>query len=288
MVVVGGGAAGMSAAASAAARGHVVTLHEAGDHLGGQLLLAGAPPGREEFLELAADLNRQIELSGVTVVLGSRVDGQLIEESRPDAVILATGGLPITPLIPGIDLPCVVQAWDVLTKNAATGRGIVIIGGGAVGIETALLLAEKGTLTGEALKFLLVHGAESADELHALATRGSKDVTIVEMMGELGRNFGKSTRWGMIQDVERYGVQARAMATVVEIFPDCVRIECDGAIEDIPADTVVLAVGTRAYNPLHEQVAASGIPFRTVGDALRPAMVFDAGHQGFEAGHEIG
>ena len=60
-VVVGGGAAGMSAAIAAAERGHRVTLHESGDHLGGQLLLAGAPPGREEFLELAADLERQLE-----------------------------------------------------------------------------------------------------------------------------------------------------------------------------------------------------------------------------------
>ena len=165
---------------------------------------------------------------------------------------------------------------------------MVVIGGGAVGIETALLLAEKGTLSGEALKFLLVHGAESVEELYGLATRGSKDVTVIEMTGELGKNFGKSTRWGMMQDVERYGVKTRATARVIELTADCVRIECDGRLEDVPADTVVLAVGTRAHNPLQELVAASGIPFRLVGDAAQPAMVFDAVHQGFTAGREIG
>lgn len=288
VVVVGGGAAGMSAATAAAERGHHVTLHESGDHLGGQLLLAGAPPGREEFLELAADLERQLKLSGAAVVLGSTVDAQHLKEVRPDAVVLATGGRPITLPIPGADLPHVVQAWDILTESVTTGRRIVIIGGGAVGIETALLLAEKGTLSGEALKFLLVHEAESVEELYGLATHGSKDVTVIEMMGELGKNFGKSTRWGMLQDVERYGVKTRASARVIEITPDCVRIEYEGVVEELPADSVVLAVGTRSHNPLQELLASSGIPFRVVGDALLPAMVFDAVHQGFTAGREIG
>jgi 2,4-dienoyl-CoA reductase (NADPH2) len=288
ITVVGGGAAGMSAAVAAAERGHRVTLHESGDHLGGQLLLAGAPPGREEFLKLAADLERQLELSGATAILGSRVDEQFLKGVRPDAIIIATGGLPITPPIPGAGLPHVIQSWDVLTESVSTGRRVVVIGGGAVGIETALLLAEKGTLSGEALKFLLVHGAESVDELYGLATRGSKDVTVIEMLAELGRNFGKSTRWGMIQDVERYGVKSRVTARVVEITPDCVRIECEGVIEEVPADSVILAVGTKANNPLQRFLATSGIPFRIVGDAHEPAMVFDAVHQGFTAGREIG
>lgn len=288
VTVIGGGAAGMSAAISAAERGHRVTLHEADDHLGGQLLLAGASPGREEFLELAADLERQLELSGTTVVLGSRADEQLLEDTLPDAVILATGGLPITLPIPGADLPHVVQAWDVLTDTATTGRRVVVIGGGAVGVETSLFLAEKGTISGEALKFLLVHGAESAEDLYGLATRGSKDVTVIELLSELGKNFGRSTRWGMLQDVERCGIKARAKARVIEITADCVKIECEGLVEVIPADTVVLAVGTRSHNPLQELVAASDIPFLVVGDALLPAMVFEAIHQGFTAGREIG
>jgi len=288
VTIVGGGAAGMSAAISASERGHRVTLHESGDHLGGQLLLAGAPPGREEFIGLATDLERQLELSGATIVLNSDIDDQFLSHERPDALIIATGGLPITPPIPGANLPHVVQAWDVLSGSVTTGKRIVVIGGGAVGIETALLLAEKGTLSGEALKFLLVHGAESVEDLYRLATHGSKHVTVIEMLGELGKNFGKSTRWGMMQDVERYGVTTRVTARVVEITADSVRIVSEGVCTDIPADSVVFAVGTRANNSLCEMAAASGIPFRVVGDAGQPAMVFDAIHQGFMAGREIG
>jgi 2,4-dienoyl-CoA reductase (NADPH2) len=108
------------------------------------------------------------------------------------------------------------------------------------------------------------------------------------MLGELGKNFGKSTRWGMIQDVERYGVKTRTAARVIEITAGYVTIEYEGSIEKIAADSVVLAVGTRPHNPLQELVAASGILFRVAGDALQPAMVFDAIHQGFIAGCEIG
>lgn len=287
ITVVGGGAAGMSAAIAAVERGHRVTLHEKSGRLGGQLHLAGAPPGRGEFLELARDLQRQLELSGAEVLLDSEVDRALLEADRPDAVILATGGAPVAPPIPGADLPHVVQAWELLAGRSGTGRRVVVIGGGAVGIETALMLAEKGTLSGESLKFLLVHGAESAEELCRLATRGSKEVTVVEMLDDLGKNFGRSTRWGMMQDVERYGVGTRVAARVVEITPAAVRIETAGGVEEIPADSVVLAVGTRSYHPLKELLAVTGIPFRVAGDALRPAMVFDAIHEGYEAGRGI-
>jgi 2,4-dienoyl-CoA reductase (NADPH2) len=288
ILVAGGGAGGMSAAIAAAERGHKVTLHERGDRLGGQLLLAGSAPGRGEFLELARDLERQLELSGANVVYNSNVDEALLHDRSPDAVILATGGQPITPPIPGVDLPHVVQAWDVLQGSVATGKRVVVIGGGAVGIETALLLAEKGTLSGEALKFLLVHGAESPENLYGLATRGSKEVIVVEMLEDLGKNFGRSTRWGMMLDVERFGVKTRTAARVLEITAEGVRIEHDGQVEDIPADSVVLAVGTRSFNPLGEAASARGMIVRVVGDAVRPAMVFDAIHEGYKAGCEIG
>ena len=142
----------MSAALSAREKGHNVTLYEKDNRLGGQLYLASAPPGREEFAELAKDLEHQVALSAIKVVLDQSVDEALIDHEKPDAVILATGALPIKPPIPGVELSHVVQAWEVLQGKAVTGRRVVIIGGGAVGVETALFLAEKGTLSAASIE----------------------------------------------------------------------------------------------------------------------------------------
>lgn len=181
-----------------------------------------------------------------------------------------------------------VQAWDVLKGAAPTGRRVAIIGGGAVGVETALFLAEKGTLSGEALKFLLIHNAERPDELARLAVQGTKDITLIEMLDDIGKNFGKTTRWAMLQDVERFGVKTRTSVRALGITAAFVRIEGPNGIEEIAADTVVLAAGTKAYNPLKDLVVREGIPFRVVGDANTPATAFDAIHNGFLAGAGIG
>ena len=287
IMVVGGGAAGMSAALAAAEQGHEVSLYEQSHRLGGQLYLAGAPPGREEFTLLAKDLAQQVALQPIRVHLNSPVDSALLAAEKPDRVILATGGESMTPPIPGVDRPQVVQAWDLLAGTIQSGRKVVIIGGGAVGVETALLLAEEGTISGEALKFLLVNGAETPEALLHLATHGSKQVMLVELLGELGKNFGRTTRWGMLQDLQRYGVETRTGSRALEITESGVRIEKDGVVEEIAADTVVLAAGTKSYNPLEQVAATLGIPFVVVGDAQSAAMVFDAVHQGYAAGADI-
>jgi 2,4-dienoyl-CoA reductase (NADPH2) len=289
VMVVGGGVAGMSAAIAAAELGHQVSLFEAGLRLGGQLHLAGAPPGRREFLVFAEDMTCQVVLHGVAVFLNQPVDRRMLAAAKPDFLVLATGGAPITPAIPGVRQEHVVQAWDVLAGKVATGRRVVVVGGGAVGIETALLLAEKGTLSGDEIKFLLVNGAVAPEKLYKLATQGTKEVWVVEMVDTLGSNFGKSTRWGMLQDVGRYGVSTLLQAKVLEITDKGVRVEHGGEIRELHADTVVLAVGTRSANPLQQVAEELGISCAVVGDALAPATtVFEANHQGYNTGKNIG
>jgi len=287
VMVVGGGAAGMYAAIAAAGRGHRVTLHESALRLGGQLRLAGRPPGRGEFLVLADDLERQLAAAGVEVRMNSAVDRRLLDLERPDVLILATGGEPVVPPLPGVDLPHVVQAWDILAGNRQAGRRVAVLGGGAVGVETALLLAEEGTLSGDELKFLLVHGAERPEELYRLATAHDREIHLIEMTGAIGANFGKTTRWGMLQDVERYGILPLTGARVLAITPAGLRFEQDGQIIELQVDTVVLAVGTRPRNLLRQMAEELGMPCLAVGDAVAPGTVFEASHQGWQAGRSI-
>jgi len=287
VMVVGGGPAGMSAAAAAADRGHRVTLYERSGRLGGQLRLASSPPGREEFGGLAKDLQIRLAAGKVGVMLNTGVDEALIEKEKPEFVILATGATPAAPSIPGAGLPHVVQAWDVLEEKARTGRRVVIIGGGAVGVETAMFLAEKGTLSPEAVKFLFLNKAEDPEDLYCMASRGTKDIVLVEMRDKLGMDIGKTTRWGMLQYISRGGVKERVAAKVVEIHEGGVKVEIGNRVEEIPADTVVLAVGAEPFNPLQEVLERKGIAFKVVGDAGKAALAFDAIHSGFAAGRAI-
>ena len=287
VMVVGGGPAGMSAALAAHERGHQVTLFEMADRLGGQLFLAAAPPGRSEFASLAKDLSRQVKVANIPTVFNCRADESLIREKSPDAIILATGATPLSPPIPGCDLPHVVQAWDVLANRVITGRRVVIIGGGAVGVETALFLAEKGTLSAEGVKFLLVNRAENPETLFEMATRGTRQVTLVEMLDKVGKDIGKSTRWSMMQDMSRMGVTTVNRARVVEISLEGLKVEKDGHPETIPADTVVVAAGASSNNPLQKVVEKLGMAFKVAGDAGKVALAFDAVHQGYRAGMEI-
>src|SRR4029453_5221 len=91
IIVAGGGPGGMKAAAVAAARGHDVTLYEAGERLGGQGLLAQMLPGRAEVGGIVTNLSREMELAGARVALRTKVTRALVDAEKPDAVIIATG-----------------------------------------------------------------------------------------------------------------------------------------------------------------------------------------------------
>ena len=287
VMVVGGGPAGMSAAAAAADRGHNVTLYEKTGRLGGQLHLAAAPPGREEFTELATDLEKQLAIRGIPVVFEQTVDENLIEKEKPDCVVLATGATPMEPAIPGMEHVHVVQAWDVLGGKTLTGRRVAIIGGGAVGVETALLLADRGTLSGDAVKFLMANTVETPEYLVEISTRGTKEIILIEMIDTIGKDIGKSTRWAMLQELDRRGVKTKVATTALRITENGLTVEHMGKSKEIPADTVVIAAGSNSYNPLQDVLERKGIPFQVVGDAGQVAKAFEAVHQGFAAGKTI-
>ncbi|MFA5907030.1 MAG: FAD-dependent oxidoreductase, partial [Desulfobacula sp.] len=246
-----------------------------------------APPGREEFARFAGDLARQIELRQIPVVFNSNVDESMILAEKPDHIILATGSSPWIPELPGLNLPHVVNAWDVLENKAHTGTRVVIIGGGAVGVETALFLAEKGTLSADMVKFLLVNQAENLETLYEMATKGSKKIILIEMLDKIGKDIGKSTKWGMMQDLGRFGIRTMTNAKVVRITPQGLETDQGGQIGQINADTVVVAAGSKPDTRLTSILKNTGIPFDIIGDAQKVATAFDAVHSGYQAGVAI-
>ncbi|MFY9114673.1 MAG: FAD-dependent oxidoreductase, partial [Dethiobacteria bacterium] len=217
ILVVGGGIAGMEAARVSAMRGHKVTIWEKSSRLGGQIHLAAAPPGRDGFLDLITYLINEIKELGVKIVLHREADADSIIKEHADVVILATGAEAIKPDIPGINQNHVIMAADVLMGNINTGKKVVVVGGGAVGVETALYLSQKGALSAESLKFLLLTHAEKPEDLYNMAVKGHKDVTVMEMGEGIGRDIGISTRWTLLDDLKRSEVKIMETTLVNEI-----------------------------------------------------------------------
>ncbi len=283
VAVVGGGPAGMKAAVTAAARGHRVTLFEKSDALGGQLNLAAVPPGREEFWTAIEDLESQLEEEGVEVLLETEADAEMLAAGGFDSIIVATGGRPALPPIPGIDLPHVVAAWDVLEGKAdPTGERVVIVGGGAVGAETAMYVGSMGTISGDTLQFLLLNKGETVETLERLSSRGAKEVTLVEMLPKVCRDVGISTRWTILADLRNLGVEMVRNAPARRIEPDGVVVEVGGEERKLPADVVIIAAGTCPVNGLYQELKDAGAEVCLIGDAREARKAFDAIREGLE------
>ena len=287
IMVIGGGPAGMEAARVAALRGHEVCLYEKNEKLGGQIPLAAVPPGRREFLTFVSYLEKQMEKLKVTVHTRIEASPVHVEMEEPDAVIVATGAEPWVPEIKGMDRPSVVLAWDVLSGRVDTGKEVVIVGGGAVGLETALFLARKGTIDAETLYFLMFNRAEDFETLNSLLYRGLKKVMVVEMLKKLGQDIGISTRWTIIQDISRLGVRTMTNTRATEVTDKGLMVEREGKETLLSADTVVMAAGAKSVNALYEKIKDRVPEVYLIGDAKTPRKALEAVAEGFQAGRTI-
>lgn len=283
VLVVGGGLAGMEAAIVADDRGHEVTLVEETNALGGQFILAAAAPQRSELATVIADFIHKLEKSNVKVQLNTKIDKEWILQHKPDGIIIATGAYPITPKIPGVDRDNVYQSWDVLKNNIPLGKNVVIVGGGAVGVDAALHVASIGTIDDKTVKFLLLNNAEDVEVIKRLALQGTKNVTLVEMLPKIGRDIGKSNRWVFLQDLANYGIKQITESTVKEINDEGVVIEKMGKQQTIPADSVILAVGAKPNNQLYEEIKDLEMEIHLIGDAKQVRKAYEAVEEGYKA-----
>lgn len=287
ILVIGGGPAGMEAARVAALRGHEVTLWERFQRLGGQLHLAAATPGRGDFKYVGEYLETSLQILGVSVDLGKTATADNIQRFSPDVLIIATGAAPRILPVPGADRPNVIQAWDLLAGNIETGANVVVVGGGAVGCETALALARIGTIDAETLQFLMMHKVESPDRLYDLSTRGLKKVSIVEQQAKIGKDIGRSSKWVISMDIPRFGIQVLTETRVIAINDEGVIIEKGNDRSTIKADTVVIAAGSEPNNELFEQLKDVVSEIYLIGDGRQPRKVMDAIRDGYHLANKI-
>jgi len=287
VMVIGGGPGGMEAALIAAQRGHQVSLYEKSDRLGGQLNICSVPPSKEDFADAVRYFSTQLAKQGVDIKLNTEVTPELVEKERPDAVVVATGARPIIPDIPGVDRENVYTAFDVLEGRADVGRRVVVIGGGGIGCETALYLAKLGAMDPETAVFLMSWKALDPETALRLTMRG-REVTVLEMLPAIARDIGMARRGFLRRVLGMYGVNIITEARVTAITDEGVRfVDKEGKTQTVPADTVVLAVGTQPVNEIYQRLQGRVPELHLIGDAKQPRKAMDAVHEAAALAKEI-
>ncbi|MCY1269810.1 putative N-methylproline demethylase [compost metagenome] len=262
VMVVGGGPAGMKAAAVAARRGHEVTLYEAGNQLGGQVLLAQLLPRRAEFGGAATNLQREMELAGVQVLRNVRVDRALVERERPDLVILATGARPYWPPFERGGELQVVDAWQVLREEVQPGRSVLVTDWRGDWIAPGI--AERLARNGHQVR-LAVNGTHCGENL-PLYVRD-------QMAGELHKLGIQITPYARLYGCDDNTVYMMHSASGEPML-----------FEDV--DTLVLCQGHQPVDDLGSALE-SLVEFRRIGDCLAPRTAEEAIYEGLKVAWDI-
>ncbi|MBR3276190.1 MAG: FAD-dependent oxidoreductase [Eubacterium sp.] len=257
VLVIGGGPAGMEAAITAAERGHDVTLAEKSDALGGAIKFT-------DYDSLKADLHRykdflvkKTERAGVRILLNTEVTPEFVENYAPDDIILATGAVPVKPPIPGIENA--FHAAEAYYDPEKAGKETVIIGGGLIGVETALHLMAEG-----------------------------KNAVVLEQEDDIIRDARGLYRFGVLRKAQELNLTVITSAHVKEITKDSVVYEKDGQEFTLPCDSVLYAVGMASCRSLYQKLAGNGARIAVAGDARKVGKIAGAVHDGFFAALDIG
>jgi 2,4-dienoyl-CoA reductase-like NADH-dependent reductase (Old Yellow Enzyme family)/thioredoxin reductase len=288
ILVAGAGPAGCEFAVTGAQRGHKVILCDKEQQIGGQVTWSADATEKRDFHYLLDYYRAVLPGNGVEVRTGTEVTPDMVAAEKPDLVVVATGAAPFKPPIKAVEAPNVFQAWDVLKGRVQTGANVVVVGGGSVGLETAVFLATKGTISPDQVYFLMLHQAESPDVLRDLMLKGVKKVTVIEMVPRVGQDIGPSTRWVLLKELKMRGVEIVTEATMKDITPEhVVYTDSKGNDVTIPADSVVLAMGSRPENSLAKKLEETGVKVHVIGDAKKAGRIGNALDDGFALGCEV-
>jgi 2,4-dienoyl-CoA reductase-like NADH-dependent reductase (Old Yellow Enzyme family)/thioredoxin reductase len=253
VLVVGGGPAGMKAAITAAERGHDVTLLEKSNALGGLLNISDHDPLKSD-VRVFKDYLVDRTLALVKVRFNVEATPELVEELAPDAVIAAVGSSPIYPDIPGIHGKMVLTALDAYYNAAQVREKVAVIGGGLVGCEIGLHLAELG-----------------------------RNVTIVEMTDAVGDpvNWRHTVPLVMRMD-ETPTLAYKTGLKCTEITASAIKVvDRSGKEQLIEADTVILAVGMQPNSAAVDRLRNCVPDFYPVGDCVKPQRIMEAMQGGY-------
>lgn len=257
VLIAGGGPGGLEAAATAAARGHHVILAEKSDSLGGLLKFTDYDSLKADLKRLKDHLIYRVEHSDVEIRLNTEVTPELVAEINPDALFLALGSTPVVFPLPGIETA--QHATTAYTNLDALGKTVAVMGGGLVGCETALFLAETG-----------------------------RDVTIIEMQNDVAPDANWMHRVGMLQSfAQQENLHVRTGLRCMAVTEEGVETQDkDGKTVVIPAESKVYAFGQRSVAA--DKLMALDLPvIRIIGDCHQVGKTNGAIFDGYHAAMDL-
>jgi len=259
VLIAGGGPAGMQAAITASQRGHEVLLCEKNEALGGILRFADNDSLKNDLRRFKDYLVRSVEQSDADVLLRTEISDDLIGSFKPDHIIVATGSTPIIPAsVKGVEnARHVTEAY--YNPGCVKGDGVVIIGGGLAGVETALHLSNIG-----------------------------KKVTILEMQDGVAKDAKGVYRIGLLRMIAQYGLNIVTDALCKEVNEGGVLYEKDGKEFFQPGDTILFAAGMKSNDAPYFAHYAKAPSAAQVGDCKKTGKVDGAIHSGYFAALHIG
>ena len=257
VLIAGGGPGGLEAAATAAARGHKVILADKSDSLGGLLKFTDYDSLKADLKRLKDHLIYRVEHSDVEIRLNTEVTPELVQEIQPDALFLALGSTPVVFPLPGIETA--QHATTAYTNLEALGKTVAVMGGGLVGCETALFLAETG-----------------------------RDVTIIEMQNDVAPDANWMHRVGMLQSfAQQKNLHVKTGLRCMAVTEEGVETQDkDGNTVVIPAESKVYAFGQRSVSA--DALMALDVPvIRIIGDCHQVGKTNGAIFDGYHAAMDL-
>ncbi len=253
IVIVGAGPAGLEAARVSAMRGHNVVIFEKEKEIGGVIRIGSVPPGKEKMRWLIDYYKQILEDLKIDLRLSTPADGKTVMNENPDEVVVAIGSDPLIPPVKGIDGPNVMIYPDILNGKLPNGKNVVVGGGGLVGCETALYLADKGY-----------------------------SVSIVEMLPDVAIGMEPISKLYLMKELKNRNVRIIVNAKIKSLSQNSVQFDREGKSEELHFDSFVVAFGgkPRTFENLP-------VPTHFVGDAVRVAKLPEAVRDGYAVGFSI-
>lgn len=277
IAVVGAGPAGLSAATVAAERGHQVTLFDSASEIGGQFNVAKRVPGKEEFYETLRYFNSKLQSSGVDLRLNTRVSAAELQAGGYDEVILATGIVPRTPDIPGIEHPKVISYLDAILQRKPVGPRVAVIGAGGIGFDVSEFITHDGESTSldrEAFwkEWGIDLGLEARGGVAGVRPAPHAPARQVYLLqrkkSKVGNGLGKTTGWIHRTGLKNKQVQMISAVEYLKVDDEGLHLRiAEGEPQVLPVDTVIVCAGQDPLRELQAELEQAGLPVHLVGGA---------------------